>query len=328
MYNIAENISESNKSEKLINLHKKITRAKNNKYARTGAVEPEGGEQANVSGAIPLTNSHIRPQFCNSKLLEHIYVKHRNRKDGKMTIYSKGQFIKVKTPWIGPGIRNKTGKRGIISNMSSKSRSRLMARFAMLDKSKQPLFVGLTYPEKYPSMKESKRHFKVFFQRMKREYPEIGYIWRIELQKRGAPHYHIFLWGCGDMKRDFVKIYKFILTNWADVVDSDDIQHLIHGAEVETIRTPNGAMAYASKYMAKKDNTEINETGRCWGYGGKVPWAEGQDIPLTFKQAHHIERLLRRRIKRNNKGLRSFIITDPEFWLLNIDRILKLKDDE
>jgi len=36
---------------------------------------------------------------------------------------------------------------------------------------------------------------KIFLQRFKRAYPDASAIWKLEPQKRGAPHYHMLVWG-------------------------------------------------------------------------------------------------------------------------------------
>ena len=51
--------------------------------------------------------------------------------------------------------------------------------------------ITLTYGKHWPTDHQTKKHLDNFFKRVKRKYPHFQYIWVIEKQKRGAPHFHI-----------------------------------------------------------------------------------------------------------------------------------------
>lgn len=59
-------------------------------------------------------------------------------------------------------------------------------------------FATLTYGDTYPSPAMAKGHLKRFCQAVERQYENAGksvvILWRMEFQKRGAPHFHILLW--------------------------------------------------------------------------------------------------------------------------------------
>ncbi len=206
-------------------------------------------------------------------------------------------------------------KRGPCEYMSSRSRRRIMNFIATLVRTIIPFFVTLTYPENFPTPRESKKHLDNFIKRLKRRYPELGYIWKIELQKRGAPHYHIFIWG---VPREGV--YLFMLEAWYEIVGSRDPWHAINGVKVETIRSYKGVKSYVSKYIAKKDETIVPEgLGRTWGYGGKIPISEKDEYIITPLQAAKVLRFLLRRIRQHkkNKNIRSFYVDNPKRWLDN-----------
>lgn len=71
-----------------------------------------------------------------------------------------------------------------------------------------PNFVTLTYPAKFPTVSRAKRDLKVFQQRLIRRFPGSGGIWKLEPQERGAPHYHLLIWGFQPLNywAGFVKI--------------------------------------------------------------------------------------------------------------------------
>ena len=266
-------------------------------------------------GPLGLSNGHNRPHNSLS-----VYNQHNiNKLDATVRYYPEGQSIEIKTPWMNKTARKEQEKkRGIIQYLSSKSRARLRVKLSRLKKTELPLFVTLTYPKKYPDIKGAKRDLKVFIQRLKRKYEKLGYIWRLERQSRGAPHFHLFIWGAS-----YHEMIKYVSQIWYEVCGSGDSQHLCAGTNVERIREKNGIIFYVSKYLSKMDNKEkIEDCGRIWGYGGEIPFADCIEYKITRQQAYKLLRYLRRRIKYvSNYGLRNFIINYPERWLSNHEEL-------
>lgn len=85
-----------------------------------------------------------------------------------------------------------TSKRGVITRFTSGSKRRMFE--AIIKVGELPsYFLTLTYPSSFPSGKDSNRMLFVFLQRYTRR--GFQFIWRLEPQKRGAPHYHILCYG-------------------------------------------------------------------------------------------------------------------------------------
>lgn len=91
-----------------------------------------------------------------------------------------------------------------IGGWSRRSRALMTLRLAELDYSamlsqgRPAAMLTLTYPGDWktaaPTGKECKRHFEVFLLRYKRAWGEsLACVWKLEFQRRGAPHYHLFL---------------------------------------------------------------------------------------------------------------------------------------
>jgi hypothetical protein len=95
--------------------------------------------------------------------------------------------------------------------------------------------------------------------------------WFLEFQKRGAPHFHIFLNWCPDM--------YWVSKKWFEIVGSDDPSHALAGTRTETLKKGRaGTISYASKYAAKADQKVVPEqylnVGRFWGiYGDRLTMA-------------------------------------------------------
>lgn len=156
------------------------------------------------------------------------------------------------------------GRRGIISDFTPAARRRLLDLCQSIDTRDlpaPPLFITLTYPQEYPHEREIyKGHLDTWCKRLLRFAPEVSCIWRLEWQKRGAPHYHLLAFGRAFIDKDWVA------TSWYEVVGSSQRVHLLAGTEIRAVRSWHGVLHYAAKYMAKPvDQDAPKYQGRYWG---------------------------------------------------------------
>jgi hypothetical protein len=158
--------------------------------------------------------------------------------------------------------------RGNVNGFSRKSRKRLFDLLASIPNSvlnQGVLFVTLTYPGEYPSEHEIyKSHLRAF---LKRLYRKIGkktpILWRLEFQERGAPHFHLLVFGVKRLDLEWVS------QSWYEVVESNDEKHLLAGTNVKFIRDRRAIVGYVSKYVAKVSLAKTAPTGRVWGVWAK-----------------------------------------------------------
>lgn len=257
-----------------------------------------------VRGAgAPLSNPHIRPHvqyFTGAGLLKA----HRGG---------------AKEDQVGGGLR------GAVKGFSVASRHRLLqlVRSIRLD-AELPLFITLTYPESFPDARSSKKHLSMFFKRLRRAFPGIGLIWKLEPQKRGAPHYHILAWGV-----DLDQVQAFVPGAWFDIAGGGDPKHLKwHRGEfdnshcVQQVYNRKGVMAYAAKYLGKTFEVEgWQSVGRFWGVINRnnIPFGELVYQEVTRKKALELLRYGKRFIglkKHNKKSLNIFC--DADQWIKKI----------
>lgn len=147
--------------------------------------------------------------------------------------------------------------------------------------------VTLTYPGDYETDgKEVKRHLNRFLSWARGFQPGIQYLWFLEFQSRGAPHFHILI----DRPLDRSKV----TARWYDAVGSGDARHYRAGTRVERIRKADGAKRYAVKYAMKMKQKTVpknyQNVGRFWGNSkGVKPGCYGKiDVdlkPREFVQA-------------------------------------------
>jgi len=130
-----------------------------------------------------------------------------SRRDKKCQIdfYKQGVMLKVSSPIVQ---KKGGGVRGQITEWSSASRRR-MREFLLThgcDEQKQyDLGVTLTVPGPVMTIPETKKLWDIFRMNCKRL--PIGIVWRLELQRRGSPHWHCRVVIDG-MKSDDKKIWR------------------------------------------------------------------------------------------------------------------------
>jgi hypothetical protein len=142
--------------------------------------------------------------------------------------------------------------------------------------------------------------------------------WFLEFQKRGAPHFHVFLNGRVDKMR--------VAQRWYEIVGSEDLNHRLAGTRIELLREQHAASAYAAKYASKVEQKEppegFTDVGRFWGTFGDldvspvevheympqekfVDVATGQVVPNPgIQTARFLRRLMTAR--RKARGLPAF----------------------
>jgi hypothetical protein len=98
--------------------------------------------------------------------------------------------------------------------------------------------------------------------------------------------------------RGKVELTHWVSLTWAAVVKSGDPRHVRAGTRVEQIRSSEGVMFYASKYVGKLDAETVGNAGRFWGLHNlkAIPWAEVVKMPVDQKQAFRVVRVGRRYI--------------------------------
>lgn len=149
----------------------------------------------------------------------------------------------------------------------------------------------LTYGNFWPhDMQVSKVHLNAFLTALRVRYGRpLNYVWVIEFQKRGAPHYHILL----SIERPSSELINNFAWKWANIVTpkidlgkdelvDDDIMddfykvHRVHSHPKawENIRSKDGATRYITKYCLKPEQKEvpahITNVGRFYGMSREV----------------------------------------------------------
>jgi hypothetical protein len=250
-----------------------------------------------LGGQAPLTTSHISTpvlvRFVEGGEMVEVRIP-TGRHEKRRPVFEPA----ADTPAVGDRpegyeVRWERKKRGPIRDFSRGSRGRLMRRLASADKDKvmlAPLFITLTYPEEWPAdAREWKRHLEAFRSRWERKYGRCASIWKMEFQRRGAPHFHLAVF-VGELVRR-----SWVARAWYEIVGSGDIKHLLRGAHVRRVRTWRGMKSYVSKYMGKEQEAGLRpaQIGRCWGvWHWKLIAGVIQEAMLTAAEGFRLRRWL------------------------------------
>lgn len=219
--------------------------------------------------------------------------------------YKKDIVLKFKNAYLIKKSKQQKSRREI-KNFSWRSQRRL--RLAIRNTSHLwKIFVDLTYPKNYPSDgKKVKKHLDTFIKRLTRYYQTIKFLWVIEFQDRGAPHFHILTNEPIDK--------NWLSQNWYEVVNSGDEKHLKAGTRVELIRDESQAIAYVSSYLKKLKQKIVPKTyrniGRFWSHSSNT--LKSLDYEIYFEDRNKVRNI--RKLKRNIRTLRRWYFAKLRSW--------------
>lgn len=134
-------------------------------------------------------------------------------------------------------------RRGRVGGFSARSRKRLLEKLARLEHDPSSVsFVTLTYPQQFPTPQRAKQHLRAWLKRLQVRFPDVAAVWRLELQQRGAPHFHLIIFGASWIDK------RWIQKSWSEVIGWAGVPVF---TRIERLRSWRGVMSYASKYIAK-----------------------------------------------------------------------------
>ncbi len=194
--------------------------------------------------------------------------------------------------------------RGLVREFTRKSRTRLQQTLCAIPRDhvqRGMLFVTLTYPGSYPGAWALwKRQLDTWQKRLMRKVPRAAFVWKLEPQRRGAPHFHLLVVGVPFLAAEWLS------RSWYEVVNSGDIRHLHAGTQVQLVQHHRGVLAYAAKYTAKHQDLPADwqdGVGRWWGVYGRarlgITWAWA---PLAQHEYFLLVRVLRALIARRQRA--------------------------
>ncbi|MBA7577395.1 hypothetical protein ES708_19246 [subsurface metagenome] len=208
--------------------------------------------------------------------------------------------------------------RGDISEFSKKSRFRLFVSLAKIsfDLPNKPLFISCSYHYGHRLLfDDNKTHLHHFLISLRRYDPDVQYIWRLEHQKRGAPHFHLIIFPSIPPEFYKEKDYSIVISSlWHDIADPNSKAHKEYGCKVSKINNYRNACAYLSKYIAKLPEGRVGlKLGKHWGCSRNLPFCVRGTIESNRKKSIEIIEKIRKWLIENGKES----LADPAY--LNVD---------
>jgi len=158
----------------------------------------------------------------------------------------------------------------------------------------------LTYPRFYPrGGKETKKDF-AYMLRWFKKFSD-NYLWFLEFQKRGAPHFHLLLeTSCITPAMRVGLAFRWIDRVvgqeywWSNVPAGEQTTELrkffnfaIGDSVWELIKSPDGARRYVAKYAQKPAQKQVplgySDVGRFWGATADVRRIDGVEVDCDEK---------------------------------------------
>jgi len=186
--------------------------------------------------------------------------------------------------------------RGIITEFTAEARKRLRLSLMSVDwTAVDSYWVCLTYHRRWgEDWREWKRDLHAFKRALDRHYPVVGGYWRLEMQRRGAPHFHLILcYSPGEAPRQDV-FRVWVAETWARVIgEQGNAAHRAFGTlTVRADRNSDGDMGAMVSYLAgsrglgevtkgRQDMESVDGSGRHWGHWGHLPVTEIATVELT-----------------------------------------------
>ena len=205
----------------------------------------------------------------------------------EVAIYRRGFILSRQS--MGKSWDQQAPRRGRIEKRSRRSLSRLA--FTAFNTSVEfKSMITLTYPVKVPTNGKSvQADLYQFLRRSRVRFGLYSYLWFLEFQRRGAPHYHILTTVKNPQqyhRNDMAKI-------WSEWIVPYDYQYcevatekLFHVKQLDVfkvhshqdawaaIRKPDGAKRYVLKYALKPEQVIVprgyQDVGRFWGHSRDV----------------------------------------------------------
>lgn len=241
--------------------------------------------------ALGLSTCHIRPRYWGE-------------------VSPDGQYLAVKSMGVRQCIPP-TSKRSTVTTFSRKSRSRMLKITAQIDRAQlsRSLFLTLTYPSLFPSQPSVYTgHFAAFLKRLKRTFPKSSALWKLEFQKRGAPHYHLLVFGVPFIARDWLS------RSWFQIARTGDERHLRAGTQVQRVKSTRQAISYVAKYVAKvAEDVPDSHHGRFWGIAHRREFpAHCTQWPMDRRGHARLARVIRNVV--SSRSRQTAAHTYPPGW--------------
>ena len=123
-----------------------------------------------------------------------------------------------------------------------------------------------TYHNSNPDGSTVKKHLNAWLTLLRKKYPGVHYLWVLEFQTRGVPHFHVWL----SLPHDLPGLHEHLARSWNQIAEPGDLEHLrFHLHRKNFIAWDMYSTSYLTKYLDKESQKAIppgfTGCGRFWG---------------------------------------------------------------
>lgn len=124
----------------------------------------------------------------------------------------------------------------------------------------------LTYHRQTPDGRTVKKHLNSWLTALRRRFPDVHYLWVLEFQTRGVPHFHVWL----SLSYDLPGLHNILAKSWHRIAEPDSPEHLsFHLHPRNLIAWDMRSPGYLCKYLDKESQKAVPQgfsgCGRFWG---------------------------------------------------------------
>lgn len=241
------------------------------------------------------------------------------------TLTAQGQTVEIRYNLQASSRPARGGRRSRIADFSRASRRRLLEMCNRLEtKNVNSKFITLTF-SKPPTHTEAKAALRRFFMRLRRRWPAVSLIWRMEYQARGAIHFHLIVFRIPFVPQRLIQgIWTACTREERSIVD------------IRLIRGHRALISYVAKYLAKVSQPAAgasldidayqhappsDDCGRFWGVVNREELPYGILLKGSFADHESAEYIRwsmacesRFRLRRTS-GRMLLFCDQPERWL-------------
>jgi len=206
------------------------------------------------------------PRGCSradGPLLVNRSISQRSTVESILVYPSSVKVLRAKYPF--PKNDNPPPVRSGIEGFSDASRRRL--RFLAGNTSTKLISqFCLTYHQTCPDGQTVKKHLNSWLTRLRSRFPEVAYLWVLEFQTRGVPHFHVWL----NLAADTPGLRNILAKSWNRIVEPENPVHMaFHNHKKNFIAWEMYNPSYACKYLDKQSQKAVpagfTGCGRFWG---------------------------------------------------------------
>ncbi len=228
--------------------------------------------------------------------------------------------IPNRSPHAKSSSGNRGGKRGKVTTLSDASRTNLKRYLATMKRDAPAFTMALTLPNDFKAISSASVHqiFKIICNRLtaSRGFPGVSFVWKRELQRRGALHYHLLIYGI-EVEMIRQSFQRWLALQWNSLIcasfDAEESgKHLrwhLHSKNMEAVR--GNIAGYFAKYLGKPLEAVCEEIpGRWWGKvnGSALPLSTRREVAMPERAAIIAHRIARKLLQKRANEAKHRII--------------------